>query len=101
MSYVDRLNLFKLKTLEERRIIFDILQPHHVLHVRIYDKLLPYFVHYNFARHVHDFCNLFCRTFRQQNFWFLRVVNHWNNLPFDVKLIPSHIVYLNLMFLLP
>ena len=76
MSYVERSHLFKLKSLEERRIIFDILQLHCVLHVRNYDKLLPYFVHYNSARYVHNFNNLFWRTSSQQNLWFHRVVHY-------------------------
>ena len=91
-SYVDRLHLFKLKSLEERRIIFDILQLHRVLHVRNY-KLLPYFVHYNSARYVHNFSNLYCRTSSQHNSWFHRVVHYWNDLPLDVKLIQSHSVF--------
>ncbi len=93
MSYVDRLLLFKLKSLEERRIIFDILQLHRVLHVCNYDKLIPFFVHYSSARYVHDFCNLYCRTSSQQNLWFYRVIHYWNSLPFDVKLIQSHSMF--------
>ena len=67
MSYVDRLHLFKLKSLEERRIIFDILQLHCVLHVLHFDKLLPYFVYNNSARYVPNFSNLYYRTYNQQN----------------------------------
>ena len=71
MSYFSRLHLFKLKSLEE----LDILHLHRVLHIRNYDKLLSYFVHYNSARYVHNFSNLYCRTSSQQNLWFHRVVH--------------------------
>ena len=87
------MHLFKLISLEELRIIFDILQLHRVLHVRNNDKLLPYFVHYNSARYVHNFSNLYCRTSTQQNLWLHRVVHYWNDLPLDVELIRSHSVF--------
>ena len=99
-SYADRLNKLSIKLLsqEYRRLEFDI-----ILMLKIYHNLsdLPldnYFEHCDkmYNLHSHDFKakSKFCaNTDQYRNFFFIRIIIVWNNLPHDLVSAPNTVIF--------
>ena len=85
LTYIDRLKQFGLKSLEERRIMFDLYVLFHVIHMHNYHKLNKHFVFNHSLRFPLNFSLDYCRTEFQRHFWFFRVINYWNFLSYKVK----------------
>ena len=93
--YADRLDKLGIKSLEYRRLQFDI-----ILMFKIYHKLSDshfdnYFEHcdrkYNFRSHNFKIKSKFCTKSNTEqfcNFFFIRIINIWNKLPHDLVLRP-------------
>jgi hypothetical protein len=90
LSYNDRLKILGLKSLEERRIYFDVKLLHKIYFHTEYDLLKAYFRPVRSARLCYNFCNNYCSTEYIRHFWFNRVINYWNMLPNSVKCCASH-----------
>ena len=99
-SYADRLDKLGIKSLEYRRIQFDI-----ILMFKIYHKLSDlqfdnYFEHcdrkYNFRSHNFQIkSKLSTNTEQCRNFFFIRIINVWNKLPQDLVSAPNIVIFRN------
>ena len=99
-SYADRLDKLGIKSLEYRRLQFDI-----ILMFKIYHKLSDlqfdnYFEHcdrkYNFRSHNFQIKSKLCTNTEQfRNFFFIRIINVWNKLPQDLVSAPNIVIFRN------
>ena len=99
-SYADRLDKLGIKSLEYRRLQFDI-----ILMFKTYHKLSDlqfdnYFEHcdkkYNFRSHYFKIKSKLCTNIEQfRNFFFIRIINVWNKLPHDLASAPNIVIFRN------
>ena len=99
-SYADRLDKLGIKSLEYRRLQFDIM-----LMFKIYHRLSDlhfdtYFEHcdrkYNFRSHNFKIKSKVCTNIEQfRNFFFIRMINVWNKLPYDLVSAPNIVIFRN------
>ena len=98
--YADRLDKLGIKSLEYRRLQFDI-----ILMFKIYHKLSDlhfdnYFEHcdrkYNFRFHNFKIkSKLYTNTEQFHNFFFICIINVWNKLPQDLVSAPNIVIFRN------
>ena len=96
--YADRLNILGVKSLEYRRLEFDI-----ILMFKIYHNLADlhfnnYFEHcdkmYNLRSHDFKIKSKFCANTDQcRNFFFICSIKVWNNLPHDLISAPNIVIF--------
>ena len=104
-SYADRLDKLGIKSLEYRRLQFDI-----ILMFKIYHKLSDlqfdnYFEHcdrkYNFRSHNFQIKSKLCTNTEQfRNFFFIHIINVWNKLPQDLVSAPNIVIFRTFILLL-
>ena len=101
LIYIDCLKYFGLKSLEERRIMFDFYELFHVIHTHNYHKLNNHFLITHSLRFPLNFCLVYCRPEFQRYFWFFRIIHYWNFLSYKVKWFCMFNMLKNLNMLLP
>ena len=87
VAYSNRLAILQLQSLEERRVINDLICLFKLYHNKINLNINEYFEFRNntFTRgHSLKIFKPFSRTNSQKYFWANRVIDVWNNLPTDV-----------------
>ena len=100
LTYIDCLKYFGLKSLEGRRIMFDLCEMFHVIHVHNYHKLNNHFLFTHSLRFQLNFSLVYCCTEFQKHFWFFRVIHYWNFLSYKVKCVSVFNMLQNLKVLL-
>ena len=68
LTYIDRLKHFGSKSPDERRILFDLYELFHVIHMHDYHKLNNHFVFTHSLRFSLNFCLVYCRKKYQRHF---------------------------------
>ena len=90
-SYTDRLKIFKLESLEYRRVKFDLVLVYKILNQLIdinpddFFQLSNFYSNYNLRRH--NCCltpTTYPKTSIRNNFFATRIANLWNSLPHSV-----------------
>ena len=101
LNYFDLLKHFSLKSLEERRLMFDLYELFHVIHMHNYHKFNSHFVLTHSLQFSMNFCLVYSRTKFQRHFWFSRAIHYWNFLSYKVNVFVSSTCYKKLNVLLP
>ena len=92
-TYLSRLKELSLLTLEDRRSVFDLVQTFKIVHGLENVSRETWFqlaggAAQRVTRHTQDPLNLarkYARTDIRRNFFSVRVIDHWNSLPSDIK----------------
>jgi hypothetical protein len=95
LSYSDRLQVLSLKSLEERRIFFDVKLLHKIYFHSSYNLLQSHFRPVHSVRLHSNFCVNFCASEFLKHFWFNRVIAYWNMLPHELKICTNHKMFCN------
>jgi len=95
MSYSERLSCLHLKSLEERRVVFDLMYFFNMRSNANNTLFNDYFAPFNSPRYVNCYRVLYTNMSLVKRLWFHRVITYWNFLPTNVKLAPSYSAFCN------
>jgi hypothetical protein len=94
LNYIQRLQVLNLKSLEVRRIMFDLK---YFFKLRLSNSTLfaAHFVSFSSSRYINHYRVSYTHSVTAKNLWFHRVVKFWNYLPDNVKCIQSYAQFCN------